>query len=955
MPPMTGRVIAGRYNLQSPIGRGAMGVVWRARDQLLDREVAVKEVIISALIGADERRNAYQRTLREARTAARLSHRGVVAVYDVAEEDGRPWIIMELVPSQALDQLLTVERRLSPPRAGRIGQQLLSALAHAHSAGVLHRDVKPSNVLIANDRTGGASEERAVLTDFGIAQFEGDPRLTQTGMVMGSPGFTAPERIRGGDATPASDLWSLGATLYAAVEGRGPYEQRGGAITTMSAIINEDAPAAPHAGRLAPLIAALLRREPRERPSAMAAAVMFSQILPQLADGGDAPRAASHPPTMQSSQVPPSARPLASGPAGPAAPAASVAPAARDMAVDVPRPAPSPAAAAKQTPPVLTTPDNPEPALARAAAAAASRAADAASDNAADDPVDMEAADAGLDHAGVGDESAVDASGADAAHGDAGADEADADDVADLVTGAELGEETRDDGREDDSAATRARRLDEADDIAAAEPDKDEKRDLEVAAAGAGVVAAAAAGLGVAEVLDGAEGGAVPATSVSPVNSVATPEAALDTVIPGSGQVELPPPPVPKPAPTFTAAKPGERSGPTFSAARPATPAAPPSSGSRPPQSGWSQSGSSQSGLSQSGLSQSGSSQSSSSQSGQPQPQAGWSQSGQPQSEWSQSGPPQSGWSQSGQPQSSQPQSSQPQSGWSQSGQPQSGWAPPGGNASGWAGQGRPAGTTPLPDGGAAYAGPSQAYPDLAAQYAPGSGGGRAARSGKRGRGRLVALIVGAIVVAAAIGAGTAYALGHHSNTNLSNASNASVTYPAGFTPAPTVAALDDPSTVLPAGWTSHAVTAAQLGTKAGFSIDLPPGWKEQPDGYATDFTGPGQKFIDIDLTTHHYSDMLAEARYIEQGSMPNHPGYQRIRLDREPVRGTNGAFWKFTYYSAAGIKLQVNDILFIKPTSAGAQSYAIEFRTRDATWNDTVPLWKEIMRTFQVVPAASS
>ena len=156
MPPMTGRVIAGRYNLQHPIGRGAMGVVWRARDQILDRDVAVKEVVISSLLGEEERRNAYQRTLREARTAARLSHRGLVAVYDVAEEDGRPWIVMELVPSRSLDQVLTVEGRLPTVRVARIGQQLLSALAAAHLAGVLHRDVKPSNVLIATDRTGTA-------------------------------------------------------------------------------------------------------------------------------------------------------------------------------------------------------------------------------------------------------------------------------------------------------------------------------------------------------------------------------------------------------------------------------------------------------------------------------------------------------------------------------------------------------------------------------------------------------------------------------------------------------------------------------------------------------------------------------------------------------------------------------------------------------------------------------
>src|SRR5262249_37705711 len=192
---------------------------------------------------------------------------------------------------------------------------LLSALAAAHSAGVLHRDVKPSNVLISTNRTGEGWDERAVLTDFGIAQFEGDPRLTQTGMVMGSPGFTAPERIRGSDASPASDLSALGATIYAAVEGRGPYEQRGGAITTMSAIINEDAPIAPHARQLAPIIAALLRRDPSARPSASAAARMFALALPQLPETTEEPQAMSHPPTMRSAYVPPPAQPPVPAPA----------------------------------------------------------------------------------------------------------------------------------------------------------------------------------------------------------------------------------------------------------------------------------------------------------------------------------------------------------------------------------------------------------------------------------------------------------------------------------------------------------------------------------------------------------------------------------------------------------------------------------------------------------------
>ena len=269
----TGRVIAGRYRLKGPIGRGAMGTVWRAWDEILDREVAVKELRISDGLPPDERAKAYQRTHREARTAARLSHPGVVTVFDVAEEDERPWIIMELVAARSLDQIIAHDGPLPPHRAAHAGRQLLAALATAHAAGVLHRDVKPSNVLLAD---GG----RAVLTDFGIATFQGDPKLTQTGMVMGSPGFTAPERIQGNPATPASDLWSLGATLYAAVEGHGPFDRAGGAITTMSAIINSDPPSAPSAAGLGAVIDALLRRNPADRPDAATAARMLGAMGP---------------------------------------------------------------------------------------------------------------------------------------------------------------------------------------------------------------------------------------------------------------------------------------------------------------------------------------------------------------------------------------------------------------------------------------------------------------------------------------------------------------------------------------------------------------------------------------------------------------------------------------------------------------------------------------------------
>jgi serine/threonine protein kinase len=316
-PSDAGRLIAGRYRLQTPIGRGAMGVVWRARDQLLDRDVAVKEVQIAETLTDAERAHAYQRTLREAKTAARLNHPAVVTVYDVAEDQGRPWIVMQLVHAQSLDQVLAATGPLSPRRAAEMARQLLSALSVAHAAGVLHRDVKPSNVLLGSD-------DRAVLTDFGIATFQGDPRLTQTGMVMGSPGFTAPERIRGDDASPASDLWSLGATLFAAVEGHGPYERRGGAITTMSAIINEDAPEAPAAGALGPVITALLRREPADRPDAAEAARMINDVLPRLTD-----RTADTPPGYEPTALSASSRPGSPGsavPPGPAVPPGSAGP-----------------------------------------------------------------------------------------------------------------------------------------------------------------------------------------------------------------------------------------------------------------------------------------------------------------------------------------------------------------------------------------------------------------------------------------------------------------------------------------------------------------------------------------------------------------------------------------------------------------------------------------------------
>jgi eukaryotic-like serine/threonine-protein kinase len=266
----SGRLIAGRYRLQGQIGRGAMGIVWRGRDELLARDVAVKEVQITARASAAEAENIYQRTLREARAAARLSHPAVVTVFDVVEEDGSPWIVMELVHARSLDRVIIERGPLTPLQAAELGATLVGALASAHAAGVLHRDVKPSNVLVTDDG-------RVVLTDFGIAKFAEDPGNTQAGMVVGTPGFTAPERVRGGAATLASDLWSLGATLYAAVEGRGPFDRLGGATAISARVATQDAPQAPSAGPLGPVIDALLSRDPGTRPNATTAALLLAE------------------------------------------------------------------------------------------------------------------------------------------------------------------------------------------------------------------------------------------------------------------------------------------------------------------------------------------------------------------------------------------------------------------------------------------------------------------------------------------------------------------------------------------------------------------------------------------------------------------------------------------------------------------------------------------------------
>ncbi len=270
------RRIAGRYHLIEPIGRGGMGVVWRAHDELLDRAVAVKEVRYHAL-GEPDRAAFNARTIREARAAGRLTHPNVVVVHDVIEEDGRPWIVMQLVDSRSLGDVLKEAGALPPEQVAAIGAEVLDALRTAHAAGVMHRDVKPENVLLG---PGG----RVVLTDFGIATMTQETALTMSGVVTGTPAFLPPERLNGLPATPESDLWSLGATLYAAVEGRPPFD-RGAPVPTMVAILNDDAAPMRNAGPLEPVVEGLMRKDPAQRMSAAEAA----ERLARIAAGDPAP------------------------------------------------------------------------------------------------------------------------------------------------------------------------------------------------------------------------------------------------------------------------------------------------------------------------------------------------------------------------------------------------------------------------------------------------------------------------------------------------------------------------------------------------------------------------------------------------------------------------------------------------------------------------------------------
>ena len=251
------QVVADRYELIESVGRGGFGVVWRARDTLLERHVAVKEIPIPGFLDDEDRAELREKVLKEARAAARLDHPNAVTVFDVIDDDGNPVIVMELVEAPNLSEIVGRDGPLAPEEAARIGLEVLEVLRAAHARGIVHRDVKPANVMVGDSG-------RVRLGDFGVAAILDDPTVSTSGAVTGSPAYMAPEQATNKGAVPQSDLWSLGATLYFAIEGRPPFD-RGAPLPTLTSIVNDPPRPAERAGPLAPVIDGLLVKDPDAR------------------------------------------------------------------------------------------------------------------------------------------------------------------------------------------------------------------------------------------------------------------------------------------------------------------------------------------------------------------------------------------------------------------------------------------------------------------------------------------------------------------------------------------------------------------------------------------------------------------------------------------------------------------------------------------------------------------
>jgi serine/threonine protein kinase len=274
-------LVAGRYRLGARIGSGAMGVVWQAHDERLHRTVAVKQLLSQPGLSEDQAEEARQRAMREGRIAARLSHPNAITVYDVAEHDAEPWLIMEYLPSKSLATVLSERDTLAPVEAARIGSQIAAALVAAHAAGIVHRDIKPANVLLGEDGT-------VKITDFGISRATGDITVTATGMLAGTPAYLAPEVAKGEQPTSAADVFSLGSTLYTTVEGHSPFGLSENTLALLYAVAAGKVQPPRQAGPLTALLMQLLRADPTERPTMSAArealaAVAAGKPLPSIA------------------------------------------------------------------------------------------------------------------------------------------------------------------------------------------------------------------------------------------------------------------------------------------------------------------------------------------------------------------------------------------------------------------------------------------------------------------------------------------------------------------------------------------------------------------------------------------------------------------------------------------------------------------------------------------------